>query len=104
MFAALSLGLHGSNVDRAFWSTVPGGVGKSLTSHLIASAFGRNHAWIVRNINLKDDEVRKQAEQLFNALVTTCQESPTTDRRMREDVHKRHVNGDPEACRMPYTK
>ena len=46
MFAAMALALHGLNVDRAFWSTGPGGVGQSLTSHLLASAFGRYHAWV----------------------------------------------------------
>ena len=35
------------------------------------------------NIYFTDDEMRKQAEQLLNALVTTGQESPETDRRMR---------------------
>ena len=102
MFAAMSLALHGLNVDRAFWSTGPGGVGQSLTSHLLASALGKYHVWADMNIYFSDDEMRKQSELLLHALVTTGQEAPDTDKRMREDVYKRHISGDPVPCRLPY--
>ena len=102
MFAAMALALHGMNVDRAFWSTGPGGVGQSLTSHLMASAFGRYHAFVDMNIYFSDDEMRKQSELLLHALVTTGQEAPDTERRMREDVYKRHISADPVPCRLPY--
>lgn len=60
MFAAMTLAIRGKNVDRAFWSRGPGGVGQSLTSHLIAAAFQKLHAWVDMRIYFTDDEMRHQ--------------------------------------------
>ena len=68
MFAGIALALYGANVDRAFWSTGPGGVGQSLTSHLIAAAFGNRHAWVDMRIYFMDDDMRKQCDGLMHAL------------------------------------
>lgn len=86
MFAAMVLALHGHNVDRAFWSTGPGAVGQSLASHLIATAFGKNHAWVDMNVYYDQHEMRKQADLLYQAIITTGQEAPNTDQTMREDI------------------
>lgn len=67
MFAAMVIAMRGGNVDRAFWSTGPGGVGQSLASHLIAAAFGKYHAWVDMNIYFDNTEMRKQAETLHQA-------------------------------------
>lgn len=102
VYAAASLALHGLNVDRAFWSSGPGGVGQSLVSHLIDATFADGHRWVDMNVYFSDNEMRKQAELLAGAIVVTGQESPETDQAMREDVFKRHITGDPISCRLPY--
>ena len=102
LLSAAALALHGENVDRAFWSNGPGGVGQSLVSHLIDTTFGESHRWVDMNVYFSDDEMRKQSEQLAGALVVTGQEAPDTERRMREDIFKRHISGDPISCRLPY--
>lgn len=38
----------------------------------------------------------------MHAIITTGQESPETENRMREDVYKRHITADPVSCRPPY--
>lgn len=63
VFAAITMAVRGKNVDRAFWSTGPGGVGQSLTSHLIAAAFQKLHAWVDMRIYFTDDEMRHRGEQ-----------------------------------------
>ena len=102
IFAASALALHGHNVDRTFWSSGPGGVGQSLMSHLIDSTFGDLHRWVDMSVYISDDEMRKQCELLLGSLVVTGQESPETDRPMREDIFKRHISENPVACRLPY--
>ena len=49
-FAAFGLVLRGFNIDRAFWTLGAGGVGQSLLSHLIATVFGDNHAFLDMNM------------------------------------------------------
>lgn len=34
--------------------------------------------------------------------MTTGQEAPEVDSKMREDIYKRHISADPVACRLPY--
>ena len=46
--------------------------------------------------------LRKQCDGLMHAIITTGQESPETENRMREDVYKRHITADPVSCRSPY--
>ena len=53
-------------------------------------------------VYFSDDEMRKQADLLLHGIITTGQESPETDKRMREDVYKKHVSADPLSCRLPY--
>ena len=75
--AAMGLTLRGLNVDRAFWSKGPGGVGQSLESHRIASlfVFGPQHAFFDLNIHYSDDELRKQCENIVGKSVVTGQEA-----------------------------
>ena len=101
-FAAIALALRGSNVDRAFWTIGAGGVGQSILSHLIAAVFGSSHSFIDMNIYFSDDEFRKQADALVGKMVVTGQEAPDTRSAMREDLYKKHMSGDPIACRLPY--
>ena len=56
--AAMALCLRLQNIDRAFWTKGPGGVGQSLNSHHIAAVFGHNHAFLDMNIYDSDDELR----------------------------------------------
>jgi len=102
VYAAAALALHGLNIERAFWSRGPGGVGQSLVSHLIDATFGRAHRWVDMNVYFAEGEMRKQAELLAGALVVTGQESPERNTPMREDIFKRHISGDPVSCRLPY--
>ena len=43
---------------------------QSLFSHLVASVFGENHAFLDMNIFYGDDEFRKLAEGLVGKLVS----------------------------------
>ena len=66
VFAALELAPRGRNVDRAFWTLGAGGVGQSLSTHLIAGSVGRhNHHFVDLNVYYTDDELRKQGEFLW---------------------------------------
>ena len=73
-------------MDRAFWTSGPGGVGQSLTSHLITSAFADLHRWVDMGENFDDHEMRKQAAVQVGALVVTGQESPEPIKSVREDM------------------
>ena len=101
-FAALALVLRGRNIDRAFWTLGAGGVGQSLLSHLIATVFGRSHAFVDMNLYFTDDELRKQGELLAGKAVVTGQEMPSGGKEMRDDLYKKHVSADPVSCRLPY--
>ena len=73
-FAAIGLVMRGLNVDRAFWTMGSGGVGQSLWSHLLASTFKDNHAFLDMSIYFSDDELRKQCELIAGKAVVTGQE------------------------------
>ena len=98
--AAMALTLRGFNVDRAFWTVGGGGVGQSLLSYLIANVWSSSHAFLDMNIYYSDDELRKQCELLAGKCVVTGQENPDVSREMREDLYKKHITGDPVACRF----
>ena len=101
--AAMCLSLRGMNIDRAFWTVGPGGVGQSLNTHLIANMFGSNHGFVDMQVFYSDDdELRKQADSLVDKRVVNGQESPVTDRTMRSDLYKKHMSADPVAGRPPY--
>lgn len=101
--SALALALKGHNVDRCFWGIGPGGVGQSLFTAHLAALLGRLHAYLDTNIYYTEDEMRKQADQLVNCVVVTGQESVEgSSRRLREDLYKKHMSGDPVPARMPY--
>ena len=85
VFAAAAFALHSCSVDRASWSSGPGGVEQSLMSHLIDATFGDMHRWLGMSVFYSDDEMRKQADLLVGALVVTGEESPETERPMRAD-------------------
>ena len=95
--AAMILALRGRNVERAFWTQGPRGVGQSLNTDLIANTFGSNHSFVDMNIYFTPDEFRKQAEGLIGKCVVTGQEVPSTERSLREDLYKKHMTGEPIA-------
>ena len=66
---AMVLALRGLNIDRAFMTVGPGGVGQSLNSALIANVFGEMHAFVDMNIFFTDDELRKQADVMQGRVV-----------------------------------
>ena len=78
------------NVERAFWTQGPGGVGQSLNTDLIANTFGSNHSFVDVNIYLTPDEFRKQAEVFIRKCVVTARKFPLYEKRM---------TGEPIACR-----
>ena len=93
----------GENVDRAFWTIGPGGVGQSLLSHHLHAVFASLHAFVDTTVFYSDDEMRKQAEHLVNKLVMTCQEAVEGSRHgMRQDIYKKTASADPLAARLPY--
>ena len=93
--AAMGLILRGLNVDRAFWTKGPGGVGQSLNSFLIAALFQSLHEFLDMNIYYSDDELRKQGDALHLALIHTGQENVGTAKQMRDDLYKKHITADP---------
>ena len=86
--AAIALALRGRNVDRAFWSMGPGGVGQSLESHRLATLFGHLHAFLDLNIYYSDDELRKQSENIVGKLVVTGQEAEDGRQGLKQDLYK----------------
>ena len=61
------------------------------------------HGYLDMNIYHSDDELRKQADQLVGKVVVTGQEAVEgSQRKMREDLYKKHLSGDPVPARMPY--
>ena len=85
--AAMILALRGRNVERAFWTLGPGGVGQSLnTDHLIANTFGSNHSFVDLNIYCTPDEFRRQAEGFAGKCVVTGQEVPSTEKILERGV------------------
>ena len=96
------LALRGRNLERAFWTQRPGGVGQSLNTDLIANTFGSNHSFVNMNIYYAPDEFRKQAEGFVGKCVVTGQEVPSTEKSLREDLYKKQMTGEPIACRPNY--
>ena len=101
--AAQALTLMGRNVDRAFWSKGPGGVGQSLESHRIANLFGPLHAFLDMNIYYSDDELRKQCENIAGKGVVTGQEAEDGRQGLKQDLYKKHISADPVPGRLPYS-
>lgn len=96
--AALGIAMRGYNVDRCFLGIGPGGVGQSLFTAHLAALLGKGHAYLDCNIYYSDDELRKQADSLLGKIVVTGQEAVQgSTMRMREDLYKKHISGDP--CR-----
>ena len=93
--AAICLTLRGVSIVRAFITVGPGGVGQSLNTCLIANLFGGSHGFMDMNVFYNDDELRKQADTFTGRVVTTGQEAPSTDKRLREDLCKKVMSGDP---------
>ena len=54
------------------------------------------------NIYFTADEFRKQAEGLIGKCVVTGQEVRSTEKSLREDLYKKHMTGEPIACRPNY--
>ena len=80
-----------------------GGVGQSLFTAHLDSLLGRLHSYIGTNVYYSDEEMRKQADQLFGCAVVTGQGTVQgSSRRMREDIFKKHISGDPIPARLPY--
>ena len=75
-----------------------------VPDHSLADApFGSNHSFADMNIHFTPNEFRKQAEWLIWKCVVTGQEVPSTERSLREDLYKKHMTGEPFACRSSYT-
>ena len=101
--AMVLLALSGRNVDRAWWTVGPGGVGQSLNSCLIANLFGRDHHYMDMNLFYEEGEMRKQGDSMAGHRVFTGQEAITNAKqKMREDLYKKLLSADPIAVRLPY--
>ena len=101
--AMLLLALSGCNVDRAWWSIGPGGVGQSLNSHHIAEIFQEYHAFLDMNMFYDDTEMRKQGDSLVGKRVYCGQENVAGAKKaMRGDLYKKMQSADPVAVRLPY--
>ena len=100
--AAMCSTLRGMNTVRAFMTLDPGGVGQSLNTALVANVFGDMHGFVDMNVFYTEDELRKQADTFTGKVVITGQETPNTDKPLREDLYKKVMSGDPVAARLPY--
>ena len=102
-YAMCLLALAGRNVDRAWWSVGPGGVGQSLNSWHTAKVFQSYHCYLDMNILFDDTEFRKQGDQNVQKIVFTGQETVQgAKKKMREDLYKKLMSADPIAVRLPY--
>ena len=100
--AALALAKRGLNVDRLFFGISPGGVGQSLYSHLLHAMHEGSAAFFDPSVWTNEEELRKQIEQWAGCFILTGQESPDSSKRVRDDLFKKTVTGDPLAGRRPY--
>eukprot|EP00435_Cladocopium_sp_Y103_P038419 s1353_g10.t1 len=100
--AAQALAKRGLNVTRLFIGLSGGGVGQSLYSTHLHAMYGHNAAFFDPNIWFNEDEMRKQVEQLNGCCILTGQETPGTNRKLREDLFKKFASGDGIAGRKPY--
>ena len=60
------------------------------------------HGFVDMNVFYTEDELRKQADTFTGKVVMTGQETPNTDKPLREDLYKKVMSGDPVAARLPY--
>ena len=74
-YAMCCLALAGRNIDRAWWSVGPGGVGQSLNTWHISKVFQHYHCYLDMNILFDDTEFRKQGDQNLQQIVFTGQET-----------------------------
>ena len=100
--AAQALAKRGLNVVRLFIGLSSGGVGQSLYSTHLQAMYGHNFAFFDPNIWFNEEEMRKQVEQLNGCCILTGQESPGTNRRLREDLFKKFASADGISGRKPY--
>ena len=75
-----------------------GDVGQSLNLPHRESV---RHGFMDMNVFYTEDELRKQADTFTGKVVNTSQEAPSTDKRLREDLCKKVMSGDPVAARLP---
>ena len=64
--------------------------------------YGHNFAFFDPNIWYNEEEIRKQIEQLNGCCILTGQETPGTNRKLKEDLFKKFASGDGIAGRKPY--
>lgn len=100
--AAQALAKRGLNVVRLFIGLSPGGVGQSLYSMHQRAMYGHNFAYFDPNIWYNEEEIRKQIEQLNGCCILTGQETPGTNRKLKEDLFKKFASADGIAGRKPY--
>ena len=100
--AAQALAKRGLNVTRLFIGLSTGGVGQSLYSSHLQALYGHNFAYFDPNIWYHEEEMRKQVEQLNGCIILTGQETPATNRKLREDLFKKFASADGIAGRKPY--
>lgn len=100
--AAQALAKRGLNVVRLFIGLSSGGVGQSLFSTHLRAMYGHNFAFFDPNIWYNEEEIRKQIEQLNGCCILTGQETPGTNRKLKEDLFKKFASGDGIAGRKPY--
>ncbi|CAJ1456297.1 unnamed protein product, partial [Effrenium voratum] len=100
--AAQALAKRGLNVTRLFIGLSSGGVGQSLYSSHLQALYGHNFAYFDPNIWYHEEEMRKQVEQLNGCIILTGQETPATNRKLREDLFKKFASADGIAGRKPY--
>ncbi|CAJ1423131.1 unnamed protein product, partial [Effrenium voratum] len=100
--AAQALAKRGLNVTRLFIGLSSGGVKQSLYSSHLQALYGHNFAYFDPNIWYHEEEMRKQVEQLNGCIILTGQETPATNRKLREDLFKKFASADGIAGRKPY--
>lgn len=64
--------------------------------------YGHNFAYFDPNIWYNEEEIRKQIEQLNGCCILTGQETPGTNRKLKEDLFKKFASADGIAGRKPY--
>ena len=77
-------------------------VGQSLHSMHFRAMYGHNFAFFDPNIWYNEEEIRKQIEQLNGSCILTGQETPGTNRKLKEDLFKKNASADGIADRKPY--
>ena len=102
-FSAFCYALHYKNVDRAFQTIAPGGVGQSIFSAHLAAMVPGLHAYLDTNVYYDDGEMRKQMDNLIDKLICTLQEVyEGKGTGFRFDLLKKHITAEAIAGRPPY--